>query len=143
MTTKQKIKHILIQQYIFFLTYMFSKLFFPGVYVFQWTSGRYYVYLWLVVLILTWIGQKHIAYSITIANIAGVFIGQYLGDYMVAINEAKITPTMDAQKVYMLTRHRGVYIWMFCVLLSILIGMGIKPLQDFIRSKRKDTEPFQ
>ena len=121
----KKLRHALIQMLIFILTFVISRKYFADVYVFEWTSHRYYLYIWLGVLILTYLGKKHISYAITLSNVIGLFIGQYLGDYIQSINMAKITNNTDAENIYRLSKHYGVFIWIFCIILAILIAIMV------------------
>ncbi|OLR64160.1 hypothetical protein [Peptoniphilus porci] len=131
--TIDKLKHTIIQMFIFILTFVISRKYFNNVYVFEWTSHRYYLYLWLGVLILTYLDKKYISYAITLANVIGLFIGQYLGDYIQSINIAKITNNTDAENIYRLSKHYGVFIWIFSIMLAILIAIMI----GFIKRYKK------
>lgn len=132
----KKLRHALIQMLIFILTFVISRKYFADVYVFEWTSRRYYLYIWLGVLTLTYLDKKYISYAITLANVIGLFIGQYLGDYIQSINMAKITNNTDAENVYRLSTHYGVFIWIFCIMLAILIVIMI----SFINRCKKTKE---
>lgn len=129
----RKWQHIIVQLLIFLMTFILSKTCFDGVYVFRWTSRAHYAYLWLIVPLLTLWNKKYVAYSITIANTLGIFIGQYLGDYRVAVNEAKITPNMSVGQIYVLRSHIGVFIWIYGVLLSVFLGIVLQ----WIHSRRQ------
>lgn len=131
----KKLWHSFIQMIIFILTFVISRKYFNNVYVFEWTSNRYYLYIWLGVLILTYLDKKYISYAITLANVIGLFIGQYLGDYIQSINMAKITNNTDAENVYRLSMHYGVFIWIFCIVLAILIAIMIGFINRYKKTK--------
>lgn len=131
----KKLWHAFIQMIIFILTFVISRKYFNNVYVFEWTSHRYYLYIWLGVLILTHLDKKYISYAITLANVIGLFIGQYLGDYIQSINMAKITNNTDAENVYRLSTHYGVFIWIFCIVLAILIAIMIGFINRYKKTK--------
>lgn len=125
---RRKLINIIIQMMIFTITFMVSKNLFQDVYLFKWTSDRCYLYIWIVVLLLTYLGKYKISYAITISNIIGLFLGQYLGDYIVILNQTKITSNMSAEDVYRLSKHPGVLIWFICITLSIFLVLLINSL---------------
>lgn len=137
--TNDKLKQAIIQMLIFILTFVISRKYFADVYVFEWTSRRYYLYIWLGVLILTYLDKKYISYAITLSNVIGLFIGQYLGDYIQSINMAKITNNTDAENVYRLSMHYGVFIWIFCIMLAVLTVIMVSYYYDV--KKLKNLSP--
>lgn len=102
-------------------------------YLFIWTADNNYLYLWIIAILLVILKKPFAAYSITAGNIAGVIIGQYLGDYIYAVRSAKITDTMSAEMIHHLSNHHGAFIWLLVVLLSIAAGILLQ-----IRYAKKD-----
>ena len=66
------------------------------------------------------------AFITTVGNGAGILLGQLLGDFIIKINAAKITPDLYIGKVWQLKTHYGVLIWLVVFLLSILIGIRVE-----------------
>lgn len=62
----------------------------------------------------------------TVGNWAGILIGQGLGDFMIKVNAAKITPDMVIGKVWQLKTHYGVLIWLVIFLLSFMLGIRVE-----------------
>ena len=69
----------------------------------------------------------------TAGNWAGILIGQVLGDFMIKINTARITPDMYIGKVWQLKTHYGVLIWLTVFLISFIVG---------IRSEKENFRQF-
>ena len=64
-----------------------------------------------------------ISFSITVGNLAGVIIGQYLGDRIRAYTISQIVPGMDAETVYRLHDHPGIEIWLCTLFFFVVIGV--------------------
>ena len=72
----------------------------------------------------------------SIGIVGGLFIGNYLGDYLRAINIAKITPEMSNQEIANLHLNYGFIIW-----IAIIIGfVVISAITEILmRKKVKDS----
>lgn len=92
-------------------------------YLFSWASENHYLYLWLFADLLVIFHRPLISYSITIGNILGVAAGQFLGDYIVEINSAKLTVNSTAEECYKATYHYGAFIYFFIVIMSFFVGL--------------------
>lgn len=103
-------------------------------YLFIWAAHNNYLYLWVIAVILAIFQKPSVAYSITAGNVAGVIIGQYLGDYIQAVRSAKITDTMSAEMIHHLSNHHGALIWLIVILVSIAVGILLQ-----IRYTQKHT----
>src|SRR5699024_487174 len=99
----------------FIILYTISTLFLSHLYLFEWTARNFYLYLWLIVIILTYYKKYYIAASLVIGNIIGIFIGQFLGDYLLYLNIQKITQDMSNEKIARLQIHHGFTIWIITI----------------------------
>ena len=81
-----------------------------GMYLFGWTVHNKYWYIWVVSLALALIGSKIWAWTITFGNLAGVVIGQFLGDLLYQLG------------FFHDGFHPGFRIWILFVLASFAIG---------------------
>lgn len=95
-------------------------------YCFNWTAENNYLYMWALVLLLVFFKKYIIAYSLTIGNLFGVIIGQYLGDYILTINSSKITSYTSNEEVYHLNYHYGAFIWIIIVIVFFAIGIIVQ-----------------
>lgn len=62
----------------------------------------------------------------TLESICGLFSGGFIGDYIQYQSMLKITEDMSSQTKYELSKHYGVFIWICCILISILIPLIIE-----------------
>ena len=89
---------------------------FKGVYVFEWALKNHYAFLWIIIPVVTLFDIKWGA-VLTVSNIICMIFGQVYGDYKYYKNVALITPDMDAEQVYHLSYHYGVFDWIYSLLL--------------------------
>lgn len=120
MLTNKKTNHYIIQMLIFVITFIISKTLLKDVYLFEWASRRYFLYLWILVLLLTYFEKYRLSYAITISNTVGLFIGQYIGDLIIKSNQALITPETSNAEIARLNTHYGVLIWIGFVVVSMI-----------------------
>lgn len=119
----------------FIILYTISTLFLSNLYLFEWTARNFYLYVWLIVIILTCYKKYYIAASLVIGNVIGIFIGQFLGDYLLYLNIQKITQDMSNEKIARLQIHHGFTIWIITILICFIIGIIITKKQKSILSK--------
>lgn len=110
--------------------YLLSQTVFHEIYMFGWTADHYYLCLWVIPAAFCFLEMFRAVISTTIGNWAGILIGQVLGDFIIKINAAKITPDMYVGKAWQLRTHYGVLIWLVVFLLSVIVG---------IRSEKKNS----
>ena len=91
----KRIKHLGIQLIIFGITYLIS-LRLKDIYFFGWLTHNKFAYIWVAIILFTMFGGTLYSYAITIGNVIGILIGQFLGEYLLNVAKAKITPKMDA-----------------------------------------------
>lgn len=53
-----------------------------------------------------------------------------MGDYIRNQSMLKITKDMSSQTKYQLSKHYGVFIWIWCILISILISLIIELIKN-------------
>lgn len=116
----------------FIILYIVSSVFLSESYLFKWTADKLYLYVWVVIAILTYFKQYSLATSLVIGNLSGVLLGQFVGDYIRNLNIRSITENMTPEKRAMLHLHPGVEIWILTILTSLAIGIIIT-----ITKKRK------
>ena len=104
--------------------YLLSQTVLHEIYLFEWTADHFYLYLWVIPAAFCFLNKFWAAISTTIGNWVGILIGQVLGDLIIKINAAKITPDMYVGKAWQLRTHYGVLIWLAVFLLSLIVGIG-------------------
>lgn len=125
---KKNIPLIIIQFMIFIILYAVSVTVFSNKYLYKWTADHKYLYIWIIILILTIYRQHIIALLLTCGNVIGVLIGQSLGDYIRNENMKKITEIMTAEQVYHLQKHYGFVIWILTLFAFLVIGTIIQKI---------------
>ena len=106
--------------------YLLSQTVLHEIYLFEWTASHYYLCLWAASVAFCFLEMYKAALITTIGNWAGILIGQLLGDFIIKINVAKITPDMYVGKVWQFKTHYGVLIWLTVFLVSFIIGIMIE-----------------
>lgn len=124
---KMNLKEILtftsIQLISFVIIYILSRTVFSDIYLLEWTADKYYLYIWVPVLLFSLLRKTILSLSLTIGNVIGILLGQILGDIIRDINMQKITETMKEEQKYLLMSHKGVFIWIFTILAFLLLGV--------------------
>lgn len=113
--------NILVTLLIYFLIFYLSHTLFQD-YLFVWTAQNKYCYIWVLSLLLILMQKPVISYCITLGNILGIFIGQYLGDHLRAVSMSRITQYSTAEERWHLSLHYGVLIWIIVIVLVSVIG---------------------
>lgn len=128
--TRKRIIHFLIHFSLFLSLYAVSCFFMRNTYVLKWTTDRYYLGVWIIVLLFIFLAKKEsliYSYFITAGNFIGIVLGEYVGGAIKKMNMMKISKDMDAENIYRLSKHPGVLIWLITVIFSlILVGIIIK-----------------
>ncbi len=114
--------NILVTLLIYFLIFYLSHTLFQD-YLFVWTAQNKYCYIWVLSLLLILMQKPLISYCITLGNILGIFIGQYLGDHLRAVSMSKITQYSTAEEQWHLSLHYGVLIWIIVIVLVSVVGL--------------------
>lgn len=117
---------LLIVFFEYVLCYLLSQTVLHEIYLFEWAANHYYLYLWAASVTFCFLEMYKAALITTAGNWAGILIGQVLGDFIIKINAAKITPDMYIGKVWQLKTHYGVLIWLAVFLLTCIIGVIIE-----------------
>ena len=112
--------NILVTLLIYFLIFYLSHTLFQD-YLFVWTAQNKYCYIWVLSLLLILMQKPLISYCITLGNILGIFIGQYLGDHLRAVSMSRITQYSTAEEQWHLSLHYGVLIWIIVIVLESVI----------------------
>jgi membrane protein YqaA with SNARE-associated domain len=94
------------------------------IYLPVWTADNYYLYIWVPVILLTLLNKTIISLFITAGNLIGILAGQVLGDIIRHNNMKKITDSMPEGQKYYLRSHKGAYIWMLTIIISLLLGVA-------------------
>ena len=110
----------------FLILYLVSIVFLRDVYLPDWTAQNHYLYLWIAPIILDLLDLHWVSVSISLGNLAGVVFGQLLGDWIVRVNIAKITPEMSPGQAQQLRTHPGFLIWLGVLLLFTAAGIYLQ-----------------
>lgn len=140
MTPKRSI-HLLMQFLLFISLHGLFSFFLKDGYVVKWVTDRYYLGIWIIVLLFILIVKKEsiiYSYFITVGNFVGILAGEYIGGTIKEMNMMKITKDMDAENIYRLSKHYGVFLWLITIIISfVLVAMVIK-LRNNIFSRVTD-----
>lgn len=100
-------------------------------YLFQWMvhNWRVPLALWLAALVLILAGRPIPAWALTAGHGAGLFLGQYLGDWLLARSTAQIAPDLEAGMQAQLMTHMGFPIWLVVLLAALIAGAAISRLR--------------
>lgn len=120
---KKRYLFLLANEGSFLILYLISTFFLRDVYLPGWTADNRYLYLWVAPFFLDLLGYHWVSVSIFLGNLAGVIFGQVIGDFIVRMNVAKITPEMSSGQVQQLRTHPGFLIWLGIVVLFIIVGI--------------------
>lgn len=118
---------------VFGVLYLISMTLLNKVYLFEWTARNLYCYVWVAVAVLIVLDKLRIAYAVTLGNLLGVIIGQYLGDLIKAQRVKQITPETTPDMTYELSTHYGVNIWAITIIVCAAAGIAAQ----VISSKRR------
>lgn len=125
----------IVELIIFSVVFFIAATLLKDEYLFGWITKNwtFYLSLSLLALILLAKGKKHLSIWMSGGIVFGVFIGNYLGKWIMLDNIERITQSMDAQEVAMLNQNPGFIIW----LVVILISMGIGIINQIILKRKK------
>lgn len=130
-----KIAALMICAVIFSVTYFLCNTLFPNTYVYEWMARNHYGYAWVFPLIMIIFDKNIIACCSFGGFLAGMGIGQKLGDFLKAEGLKKVTPDMDPGRIEYLTDHKGVFICAAAGLIGTGIGIAITVIL-YIRRRR-------
>lgn len=138
MERSRKIVYILIQAFIWIVIYLVSRFFLSSHYFFGWISHNweFYFTLMLIAMIINLL-RRNIGWAMSLGNVAGVFIAQFLGNYLVGRNTSQITPDMDEEMRYMLSTHHHVFIWVSCIIFAVVLTILIMALSNALNRRCK------
>lgn len=109
----------------FSLVFLLSATNLKSEYLFGWANHNWAfpLVLCLIALLLTIINKQLISAFMSIGIIAGLFMGNYLGSFLRALNIAKITQGMSNQEIAKLQQNQGFFIWLVTLIGFILVGV--------------------
>lgn len=123
MNWRWKTFFIIITLLIYLSLYYVSIKYLSDLYWLEWTRRHRYVWTWVFAIGFILGNRIFISFSITVGNLAGVIIGQHLGDRIQAYTISQIVPGMDAETVYHLHDHPGIEIWLCTLFFFVVIGV--------------------
>ena len=123
---KKRHSFLLANAGCFLILYLVSIIFLRDVYLPDWTAQNHYLYLWIAPIILDLLDLHWVSTSISLGNLAGVVFGQLLGDWIVRVNVAKITPEMAPGQAQQLRTHPGFLIWLGVLLIFTAAGIYLQ-----------------
>ena len=141
-----KIKKIITDLFVTVLTYFFIYYLSYTVfqeYLFVWTADNKYCYIWIFSFLLIFMQKSVLSYCITFGNILGIFVGQYLGDFMHSIRMSKITEYTTAEERWRLSLHYGVLIWIIVIIFVFTIGFLYTRYKNNADSEKTVPEEFK
>lgn len=119
----------------FAIIYILASTVLSDIYLLEWTADHLYLYIWVPVILLTLSKKTIIALALTIGNIFGILLGQLVGDAIKYSNMQKITNVMKEEQKYYLMSHKGVFIWIFTILIFLIFGVMISSIKKSKQQK--------
>lgn len=136
-------KNIFIQAFLWLFIFMIFGVLDRSHYLGGWIyhNKNFYIILAVIAIIIT-IFNKNIGYFMTLGNICGLICGRFIGDYIKYKNILKITAQTSVEEEYFLRSHKGFFIWILCIIISILIACLIEIIKKIINRFKnlKDDE---
>lgn len=98
-------------------------------YLFGWLAHRWYrpfFFVFAPFVILAMTGKRKLQTLWALGSVTGLFLGNYLGEFVRQRNIAKITADTGAEQIHRLYHHPGVEIWLGTLVVFMLIGVALK-----------------
>lgn len=99
-----------------------SERYFKGLYLFDWTRNQNYWHIWVLLFFFTGAKKPIMSISLALGNIAGVFLGHFLGGIDYAIRQGQIDPNLSYGEQYQLYLRNDWLIWIAIVLTFLIVG---------------------
>lgn len=99
-----------------------------GEYLFGWAAHNWSFYLILsaIPILLTLFNKTKAGIIIATGITGGIFVGNYLGNYIKEANTRKIIEGMTGEELHRISQHPGFVIWMIILIVSLLIGSVVQ-----------------
>ena len=111
---------------IYVFIHLISTLYLEEVYIFGWTSRvfRQYFLVWIIPIIWVAFDKYALALTLAIGHLAGLFLGQYIGD----LQRANIRLQYTYEELInfhpgLVNQHNGFIIWVFTLFGFTIIGI--------------------
>jgi hypothetical protein len=126
---------LLAEIVLFILLYILSKTVFAETYLFAWAAHRWYryVFFFMPAALFALYNKYKLSISLLVGTVVGLFTGNYLGDYIVGLNKAKIAAgaeNLSNEQIYRLSHHPGFEIWIGIVLAALLVGLILEVISE-------------
>lgn len=129
MNKKELLVFTALQLASFMIIYILTRTVCSDIYLLEWTADKLYLYIWVPIILLSLFKKTIIASALTIGNVLGILMGQLIGDAIRYFNMQKITDVMKEEQRYYLMSHKGVYIWIFTILIFLIFGVIISSIK--------------
>ena len=120
----ETIKQVLIILLLYLVFQSLYKLWPKYLYMWKWVSDRFNILI-IFILILNFHKKFRLSSLITLANIIGIILGEFLGWIIVNCNSSRIILCIDKEELYRLEKNPGVVIY-FVVVFTIFIAYAIR-----------------
>jgi hypothetical protein len=128
MNRKETLVFTVLQLASFAIIYILARTVWSDIYLLEWTADELYLYIWIPVILLSLSKKTIIASALTIGNVFGILLGQLVGDAIKYSNMQKIIEVMKEEQRYYLMSHKGVYLWIFTILIFLIFGVFISSM---------------
>lgn len=129
------ISYLFLTALVYFVMILWDKFLPDDLWMFHEAADISFLYMWLISISLIACDQNVVAMAITIGNAVGIVIGQFLGDLVYSFNSFKVTDDMDVQAIHHLMQHRGIFIWIYTILLFTIVSV----LLEIVWYKRRKS----
>lgn len=107
------------------------------VYMFEWMGRNLYCYIWVLSVLLIIFDRTLLSSFVTLGTLIGTILGHFLGSFILKITTSQITSDMDPGKIYNLSCHKGVFIFVITFLVIFIVGV-ISEIILNIKAKQSD-----
>lgn len=131
-----------ISAVLFITGYSICKLIFSTVptfsYTAEWTARHYFLFVWVAAILCGILNYTYTSLTITAGCFLGIVLGDVIGRNIIESNWNKINQltsngiSVSIETLNLANYHKGVFIWFFTILISLVIGLII----DILHKRR-------
>lgn len=123
----------LILAVLFIIGYIICTLFFSKVptfsYTAEWTARHYFLFVWVAAILFAIFNLPYTSLTITAGCFIGIVLGDVIGQKIIDSNWNEINQltnkgiSVSTETLNQADYHKGVFIWLCTILISIVIGL--------------------
>lgn len=128
-----------ISAVVFIIGYSICKLIFSTVptfsYTAEWTARHYFLFVWVFAILCAILNYTYTSLTITVGCFLGIVLGDVIGQNIIESNWNEINQltsngiSVSIETLNQANYHKGVFIWFFTILISLVIGLTVDKLR--------------